>query len=518
MQNLLYMNHSILNRFIPVVSLALLLINPACTDIWDKHYNEESFDLPDKSLYQVILEKPGLSVFSGMLKKEGYDKILSASQAYTVWAPVNEALQGIDTADADLVRQIVRNHITRSRITTSGFDTRSVRMLNGKIVNFINESGWYSFAGKEVSEINIPAKNGLLHVVEGYAPYFSNLWEYIGKTPGLDSLKNYIYGESKNIFDPVNSVEIGVNTEGQVIYDSVFVNSNKILEQLGAIDIEDSIYSVIMPNNDAWGEAYGRIVNYFNFPENAGGVIRQREQSRWTLVQDMFFRGYVSPSSLPEKLVSTNGNGFYNPGYLFANTEMDSLSNGLSFVTGKMPFADTSSWYKEIRIEAEESEGRINTNNILFPRTSFGTGLDASNDRYILLDPTASGSSVEFSIPNTLSAKYNIYCVFVPGSIVDPNNTIPTKARFVLTYIRRASGSTFISKITPAENATSPTGLTKMLVAQYDFQYANVISEEYNRAAVKLEVINDVTTVEEQAGDFSRTMRIDCIIFEPVIE
>lgn len=504
--------------FILIMILAIMLMHTACTDRWNEHYSEELFNLPDKTLFRIIQENAELSIFSEMLKKTGYDKILGASQSYTVWSPVNDALQGIDTSDEALVREIVLNHITRGRITTSGIDSKTVRMLSGKYIYFTNDGRWYSFAGNELKEINVPAKNGLLHVSDGYAPYFSNLWEYIGKTPDLDSLRSYIYGGSKKVFDPVNSIELGVNSEGQVIYDSAFVISNKVLEELGAIDIEDSIYTVIMPDNNAWNEAYGRIVKYFNFPNDAGGVIRQREQTQWTLVQDIFYRGYVYPSKGLDKLVSTNGNTFYDANYLFEDTKKDSLSNGFAYVATIMPFTDTSSWYKEIRVEAEDSEGRINTNNVIFPRTSFGTRLKASNDRYILVDPTSTGSSVEFSIPNTLSAKYNIYCVFVPASIVDPTNTIPTKARFVLTYIRRASGSTFIDKITPGYNTTFPYGLTKMLVAQYDFEFANVINEDYDRIAVKLEVINDVTIEEEQAGDFSRTMRIDCIILEPVIE
>jgi len=134
------------------------------------------------------------------------------------------------------------------------------------------------------------------------------------------------------------------------------------------------------------------------------------------------------------------------------------------------------------------------------------------------LDPTSTEPSVEFSIPNTLSAKYNIYCVFVPAKIVDSNNVTPTKAKFQLTYIRRASGSTFIKRITPANNVTNTEGLTKMFVDQFDFEFANIVDAEYERIAVKLEVSTNVTAQEEQSGNFSRTMRIDCIILEPVLE
>jgi hypothetical protein len=57
-----------------------------------------------------------------------------------------------------------------------------------------------------------------------------------------------------------------------------------------------------------------------------------------------------------------------------------------------------------------------------------------------------------------------------------------------------------------------------MFVDQFDFEFANIIDADFNRVAVKLEVINNVTTQEEQSGNFSRTMRIDCIILEPVMK
>jgi hypothetical protein len=209
---------------------------------------------------------------------------------------------------------------------------------------------------------------------------------------------------------------------------------------------------------------------------------------------------------------------FFNPDEMFKGLEYESLSNGFAYVTNQIPFTDTSSFFKEIKVEAEYSSGRTNTGSNIFIRSSYGTEFTASNNYYILVDPTSTAPAIEFSIPNTLSAKYNIYCVFVPAKIVDTNNLTPTKAKFQLTYIRRASGSTFIKRVTPENNVTNPEAFTKMFVDQFDFEYANVIDANYDRVAVKLEVSSVVTTEEEQSGNFSRTMRIDCIILEPVLE
>jgi len=512
------MRYKHLKGLIPITAVIVVLLTIACSKEWDNHYDEGSFNLPDKTVTEYINEQSDLSTFSNMLEITGYNDILNASQSFTVWAPKNNALIGLDLSDIELVKKTVQNHIARSRITTSGVENSFIRMLNNKYVSFAKNQSGYTFGENNIVIANQPATNGLVHVIDGYAPYEYNLWEFIGKTEGIDSLREYIYGQSRKVFDAENSTEIGADENGQVIYDSVFVISNPVLEKLGSIDKEDSIYTAIMPDNNAWNEAYSRIKGYYNFPTDAGSAVRQRDMTRFTVIQDMLYRGRISEPDKLDSLTSTYGNVFYNPAELFKGLNYESLSNGLAYVTSQMPFPDTTSWFKEIRVEAERTQGRTNTGSNIFIRSSYGTGFTASGNYYILVDPSSTEPAVEFSIPNTLSAKYNIYCVFVPAKIVDPNNLTPTKAKFQLTYIRRASGSTFIKRVTPVNNVTDPQGLTKMFVDQFDFEFANVISADYQRVAVKLEVSSAVTTQEEQSGDFSRTMRIDCIILEPVLK
>ncbi len=515
---LVKMKYKHLKGFVPFLALISLLLATACTKEWNDHYDQSSFDLPDKTVTEYIKSQSDLSTFYNMLEIAGYVDVLNSSQSFTVWAPKNDALSGFDISNTELVTKTVKNHIARSRITTSGINNTFIKMLDRKYVNFAKAQSGYTFGNNIITIANQPAKNGLIHVINGFAPYEYNLWEYLGEADGIDSLRDYIYGQSKKVFDPENSTEIGADENGQVIYDSAFVISNPVLERLGSVDVEDSIYTAIMPDNDAWDEAYSRIKGYFNFPTDAGSTTRQRDLTSFTVIQDMLYRGRISAPENLDSITSTYRNVFYNPGELFKGLEYKSLSNGLAYITNQMPFQDTASFFKKIKVEAENSNGRTFNGSNIFIRSSYGTEFTASNNYYILVDPTSNEPSIEFSIPNTLSAKYNIYCVFVPAKIVDPNNHTPTKAKFTLTYIRRASGSTFIRRVTPENNVTDPEGMTKMFVDQFDFEYANIIDADYDRIAVKLEVSSDVTTQEEQSGDFSRTMRIDCIILEPVLE
>jgi len=507
-----------MNRFfINLISIIIifLVILFSCNKDWEDHYNIKETNLPQKTLINLIKENPDLTKFYTFLIKTGYDTILSNSQSFTIWAPINEALNEIDTNNIDLLKKIVTNHIARSRITTSGVENKIIRMLNGKYLNFIKDGSDYYFSNCKVIMANNPAKNGLLHLVDSYAPYIDNIWEYIMNANEMDSLRYYILSQNKYIFDPINSIEIGVDSNGNVIYDSVLIYKNLFLEKIGKINNEDSIYTAILLNNNAWTEAYNKIKKYYNFPENAGGISRQREVTCYTIVKDILFKGRIYNPINYDLIISTTGNIYRNPVYLFNNNPV-LLSNGLAYISNNFPFIDTVSWFKNIKVEAEYSAGRNNSGCNIFLRTSYGTGFNVSNNRYILVDPISTDPKVEFSIPNVLSAKYNIYCVFVPGIIVDSSYALPTKVKFKLTFIRRSSGSTFVTYLNPLNNITNPYEITKMLAGTYNFEYANVIDDEYNNIAVKLEVINIVTTAEEQSGAFTRTMRIDCIIFEPV--
>lgn len=516
------MKYTILTRTFLLILVLGVVIMHSCEDKWDEHYSGSPSEGPDQTMMEYINSQSDLSTFSSMLKSTGYDTILNTSQSYTVWAPVNDGLEGLDLTDEVLVRNTVDNHITRSRITTSGITSNSIRMFSDKYVFFSADGAGYVFGGSRLTEPNQPVYNGLAHKIERYSPYTNNIWEYIETEENVDSVRQYLLSKDEIVFDPVNSIEIGYNDSLQPIYDSVFIYQNTVLNILGDLNNEDSTYTTILPDNNAWTEAYDRISGYFNIPEVFGGEQRQKEITKFTIIQDMVFRGRIEEDQTMDSLVSTYGNVFYNPSYLFDGAEKNNASNGYVYQTTQMPFVDTTSWFKEISVEAENTSTRDDKNANVFLRTSYGSGLDVSNDRYILVTPlsTTSKPSSTFYIANTLSATYNIYCVFVPESIVDETKLLKSKVSFVLTYLNTTSGRTRRLTLKSDDFVIQETGLTKMFLTEFDFEFANVIDEENETIAVRLEVINEVKDSEASVVDpeFTRNMRIDAIILEPVTD
>ncbi len=520
------MKNILLKGSLAVLAILGIVYMSSCSDQWEEHYDESTFDLSDETIMDIINGREDLSTFAGILTELGYDSVLSQSQSYTVWAPTNEALSGMDLSDADEVEQILKNHIARSKFTTSSSDETLVPMLNGKNVSFTNDGGTYSFSGEVLTASNLVAKNGLLHVISGYATPLYNIYEFLKYTSGLDSVKKYIITDNdEETFDASSSTEVGINEDGQVIYDSTLIYTNEVLEVIGSIYLEDSVYTAFIPNNDAWNKSYTHISEYYNFPPQYGGEERQREVTRYKMVKDMLFREEVEEPANYDSLVTTTRTVVKNLSSIFGYSEKNDLSNGIAYVTDSITYPDTLSFFKEIRVEAENDNYYDFSNFYLTEKTSYGSGLDISDKSYVYLEPTGTNdnttSSITFSIPNTLSGTYQMYCVFVPNNIENESDTVKSKAKFVLTYIRAASESstrTSRKTLSPEIDETNTTGITKLDLGQFEFDYANVVSEDYPNTLVKLEVSNKVTVAEEQTGVYTRDMRIDCVIFEPVTE
>ena len=73
-----------------VGSLVALLALASCSDDWDSHYAPSTGDAT--SLWESISQESSVSNFSKVLKVADFDRKLSGSQAYTVFALTNDAL------------------------------------------------------------------------------------------------------------------------------------------------------------------------------------------------------------------------------------------------------------------------------------------------------------------------------------------------------------------------------------------------------------------------------------------
>jgi hypothetical protein len=524
-----------------IVTLILAMSAVSCSDVWDEHYNSEPLNKSSLNLYQYISADTTLTKFTKMLNKTGYDSILSQIQSYTVWAPTNAALADVDLNDSVQVSNIVKNHITRFSYSTSVLENagKILRMFDKKLLAFEKSTTGFTFAGKAIIKSDLATRNGIVHILGEYAPYTYNFWEFIDKTPGLDSLKTCLNSLTVNTYDPAASFQDGV------FVDSVKRPSNVILDKVAALNTEDSIYTAILPNNTAWSAAYAQIAPYYKFLATDGGVKSQMLYTKLSLIQDLFFRSKLNLPFTGTTLKSTIGHNFSQPANLFSSTNTpEVLSNGIACVSNKLDLRPTESWFDTIRVETEwasfKALQKFNYDQSVY--SSVGSNLSISGGRYLYLrDLSVNGLNPPyaiFDIPNTLSAKYNIYCVFVPASLVTNGDTRPNKVSFYLSYID-AAGKKVINAAIDANNllttktttlmnkfpagagvfTTKPSVVDKVLVAKnVVFPYCNLLTSTNSLSTVSLSVVNAAGFSTADKALFNRNLMIDCIILEPVVQ
>lgn len=135
-------------------------------------------------------------------------------------------------------------------------------------------------------------------------------------------------------------------------------------------------------------------------------------------------------------------------------------------------------------------------------------------------------SSVTFPIPNTLSGKYNVYCVLVPGTIVEGAAPKANKVKFYLSYLNNSGTQINDAPIDAANKISTPgrvaaiftsedATISKMFVTQVEFPYCNILEENdpSSMITIKLKVEN-ATRITETVR-FNRSLRIDYILLEP---
>lgn len=278
---------ALLSIIIPLGGLGGLI---SCTDTWDEHY--QTGVMGEGTLWEAIKNNQQLSNFARVIEATGYNKSLSSSQVFTVFAPTNDAFTDADANEvisqyqAELakglkgeknraIKEFLMNHIAlyNYSIANESPDT-TIRMMNGKYLGLTNNT----FSGKQFTSTNTITGNGILFTLAEKADYIYNIFEYVKDDPDLDSVSNFLYMTEpfqfhKIVFSPSASVPGDIINGQQHYLDSVTTTSNEILSYWleALLDEEDSFYYALMPTNKAWKEQYEKNAPLFQYDKQVLG-------------------------------------------------------------------------------------------------------------------------------------------------------------------------------------------------------------------------------------------------------
>lgn len=506
--------------------MAVVLIAISCNSEWDDHYDRNE-TLPQENLMQLVGKDAQLSKFTRLLEATGLDSLLSSEQSYTVWAPLDEVVDETVLTDAASMERFVKNHIARYVNPSSSEPSKKIFMLNGKPMSY-GSDGTYN--GIAIAESDLLAKNGVLHKIAAELPYKYNILEYLETHAEYSEAYTFI----SRFVEPVYDASLSTT------YDSVFVDYNMLLADkiygIGMIGSEDSLYTMIVPDNDAWNAAYFRISPYFKAYSKDEAVADsiQRVQTSLAILSGLTFRGNIENPSELDSIVTVTGNVIRPVTDYFNGYDVLDASNGIIYkADGILNFNDTCVWNHPICVEAEDMDYRINlsgTNSYI--RTtdinSLVTGI--SNSSYLEVSSGNVDGGVIFDIPNTLSGKYDVYVDFV-SPVVDGEALAAemSKVVFQLRYMNKNGRQTTRNNNTATViGGSENTGIisvkayssVELPVSDYydamwylvDGNLQSNISE-----TTTLQVKTKVSSSDAKKG-YLRKFRVDRVRFVPVMD
>lgn len=516
-----------------ISSLSVLLLFSSCSD-WSDYYENGGAAGSNTTLWEEIKSRPELSDFALVLENTmvfrqhkktavSYAEILDGGQSFTVIAPVNGTFDSkalLDTVstnagDSIVEHCFVKNHITR---TPRSAVESSFRMLNDKKVTMTPSEIW----GAPFKETNIRSKNGILHIVSQDLPYNKTIFEVLTGNREFSVIGDALRIYNEDEFVESASVRIGF-VEGVPVYaDSVIYEYNKMLDAVGQLNAEDSVYYVAVPTNEGWKDAWKTASSYFCFDPKMDK--RDSLQHYWVtraLLDDAVYSRTVQASpndSMKSKWYDRNYPQYH---VTYRPFDADGLfgkaggkyicSNGFLYSYDKWPFSPVQTFFRKIELEGEYSWYVVSQDKV---STMNAVQLNADSiSRGAFLDIASSGSNnwtVTFKIDNTLSGKYDVCVVVQPKTVTDPTSTKtkPTRFKATINYIDENGDAASLScgSFDASKNRTDT-----ILVAK-DFKFP-VSNYSQNNDKVSITLQSNVT--QKQVSSYDRRMYLDCLVLIP---
>ena len=524
-----------------IVAAALL---GACSE-WTDHYDgADSAEGGNLTLWQQMKGNPQLSDFCQVLEQTkvfrmhkktpvSYADLLDGGQSFTIVAPVNGSfdkdslLRLVQTAQGDSVveRFFVFNHLARS-LNSVGAEPKSMFLLNKKHVSM----GDGTIEGVRLTAPNIHAKNGVLHIAERPLPYLRNLYETVCDLPEFSGIGVNLRQYEEDEFDADRSVSSGI-IEGVPVYvDSVVTEYNRLLQSIGYIDSEDSLYWMVAPTAAGWKKAWDEAASCFQFDEKV--LKRDSIQRYWTnraLLDDAIFNT-TDQRTFTDSLVSVqyrlhrgsqvSGKPVYHvfhrpfgEGGILKDAERVECSNGVLFKTQEWPFSPEQTYLRPLWSEAEQAQLILNNKDCSYnTRRLASDSISEGAYLQIMPDKATSNWEVTFRVNNTLSTAYDICAVVLPKTINDVSNADLRPCKFKATvYYVDVDGTEKSFNCDNVQFKNDPERVDTIVLAE-NFQLPTC---NYQQNDIKFSIRLLCSITARETASYSREMYLDCIYLRP---
>ena len=543
------------------MATAALLAATSCSDFSD--YNDtpvSDVQQAERTLWENISQNDQLSDFATLVKKAGFDDELSQPHYYTVWAPLNGTYDASSLMSADsatVLYQFVKSHIAEYNHSVSGLVDERIHALNRKSFAFEGD-GQYTYAGHTLRQLNLPNSNGIMHLLDGAARFYPNLYEYLFSCEGIDSVATFFKRYETSVLDTKNSV-LGPTINGKQTYiDSVMITSNSLLNRIKAkLDKEDSTYTMLVPTNEAWLAHYDKISKCYNYINTtvAQNIDEATSTSSAPTASVTVDAAYTKDSLTRLHLVSDlvyNNNNYYNnwliddtvepydtlrsttSGYMTNPQEImsrvidrETMSNGTFCLVDSLAFRPWESWCFPLGQSPLYSRTWTGSNTMVYIDNTFFDDIKYVPKNpaqkqlgYLWVTPLSNYGKPQLDVKlrNVLSTTYNIYIVLAPGMDVgedaDGNKFLkPNMLDFTLSYCD-AKGKLATKKLNQ-KVVNDPTRVDTLAVGTFTFPvaYAGLGDNVYPN----LKITTDFGVFDKaKMAAYTRDFSIISILMRPV--
>lgn len=392
-----------------LIAAALTITISGCKK-WDDHIAVDSQDLT-RDLYTVIVNDPNLSRFIDLVSKAGLDTLLKSSKTYTIWAPSNDALAGIDPSlpsDIPRLRTFLLNHISNQLYFTRDVQTlKRIGMLNGKYNNFFGNK----FEDATLISADKYVKNGVIHVIDKIIYALPSVWEYVNSTTAQFNQNAYIAGLNFNSFDPsLATIDSISSSTGLPVYrpGTGIVVRNTFNDKVFDLRREDRQYTYFVMNNAGFTLEADSLKPYYA----STSLAATDSLDRWNVVKDIVIDTlYPTIASLPDSYISKFG--ITVPINKSLIIESKKLSNGIVYVFSLVNINTKTKFLQKI-IEGEFPTGFFsdktgNTNYRI--RTNLATNQNYTD--ILVSGHGVTGYYAYYQLNEMPSMVYNVYALAV---------------------------------------------------------------------------------------------------------
>ena len=335
----------------------------ACSELSDKDYfkniettvNSDELVVVDMSSEEYLSKEPEYSSINELFKSHGiFTALEQKNQLSTMLVVENSDFQAPAGKEAE-IDNAVKAHVSDIAVSPANLKTEGnnmrIMMWHGKYINVDlddaarNEgkiAGHIMFGTSAVKKV-VKTNSGYIYVLSSLLNIPKSIYDYITNLDDNYSiLRDSILASGTKEFDKKNSKPIGVNDEGNTVYDSVFIYKNThFLEKNFDLSSESLTATLLLTSNavveEAIADAKVRLQKWGLWDEwNAERQYNFEYTMRHWIMDAAFFDKKLTPETLQSKdeendMLTSIFSKYWKTSVQQINPTPIELSNGIAY-------------------------------------------------------------------------------------------------------------------------------------------------------------------------------------------